>query len=68
MEFLPLNNAMIKINDSRFRLDAIKSYSYSDGVLCIEFEEDYDQFNIKETPDLDDIVKTLDEYLLVNNK
>lgn len=62
----PTKVRMIKIAADRFSIDVIKSYSYDDGVLYIETEEDYFQYNKKEVPYLDKVVKLLDDNLVLN--
>lgn len=57
----------IKLEDARIDINQIKSYSYSDGYLYIETENDYFSYDKKDIPELDDVVELMDANLCLNH-
>ena len=57
----------IKLEDARIDINQIKSYSYKDGRLCIETENDYSFYDIEDIPELDDVVDLMDANLCLNH-
>jgi hypothetical protein len=57
----------IKLEDVRIDINQIKSYSYRDGSLFIETENDYFSYDKKDIPELDDVVDLMDANLCLNH-
>ena len=57
----------IKLEDERIDINQIKSYSYRDGHLLIETENDYFSYDKKDIPELDDVVELMDANLCLNH-
>jgi hypothetical protein len=57
----------IKLEDARIDINQIKSYSYRDGSLFIETENDYFSYDKKDIPELDDVVDLMDANLCLNH-
>ena len=57
----------IKLEDARIDINQIKSYSYRDGSLFIETENDYFSYDKKDIPELDDVVELMDANLCLNH-
>lgn len=57
----------IKLEDQRIDINQIKSYTYSDGYLYIETENDYFSYDKKDIPELDDVVELMDANLCLNH-
>lgn len=57
----------IKLEDVRIDINQIKSYSYKDGSLFIETENDYFSYDKKDIPELDDVVELMDANLCLNH-
>ena len=57
----------IKLENERININQIKSYSYNDGHLWIETENDYFSYDKKNIPELDDVVELLDANLCLNH-
>lgn len=57
----------IKLENERIDINQIKSYSYSDGRLLIETENDYFSYNKKDIPELDEVVDLMDANLCLNH-
>ena len=57
----------IKLEDERIDINEIKSYSYRDGSLFIETENDYFSYDKKDIPELDDVVELMDANLCLNH-
>lgn len=57
----------IKLEDERIDINQIKSYSYRDGSLFIETEDDYFSYDKKDIPELDDVVELMDANLCLNH-
>jgi len=57
----------IKLEDARIDINQIKSYSYSDGRLLIETENDYFSYDKKDIPELDEVVDLMDANLCLNH-
>lgn len=57
----------IKLEDTRIDINQIKSYSYKDGSLFIETENDYFSYDKKDIPELDDVVDLMDANLCLNH-
>lgn len=57
----------IKLEDERIDINQIKSYSYRDGSLFIETENDYFSYDKKDIPELDDVVDLMDANLCLNH-
>ena len=57
----------IKLEDTRIDINQIKSYSYRDGSLFIETENDYFSYDKKDIPELDDVVELMDTNLCLNH-
>jgi len=57
----------IKLEDQRIDINQIKSYSYRDGSLFIETENDYFSYDKKDIPELDDVVDLMDANLCLNH-
>lgn len=57
----------IKLEDVRIDINQIKSYSYRDGYLFIETENDYFSYDKKDIPELDDVVDLMDANLCLNH-
>lgn len=57
----------IKLEDVRIDINQIKSYSYSDGSLFIETENDYFSYDKKDIPELDEVVDLMDANLCLNH-
>lgn len=57
----------IKLEDVRIDINQIKSYSYKDGSLFIETENDYFSYDKKDIPELDDVVDLMDANLCLNH-
>lgn len=57
----------IKLEDERIDVNQIKSYSYKDGSLFIETENDYFSYDKKDIPELDDVVELMDANLCLNH-
>lgn len=57
----------IKLEDERIDINEIKSYTYRDGSLFIETENDYFSYDKKDIPELDDIVELMDANLCLNH-
>lgn len=57
----------IKLEDVRIDIDQIKSYTYRDGSLFIETENDYFSYDKKDIPELDDVVDLMDANLCLNH-
>lgn len=57
----------IKLEDARIDINQIKSYSYSDGYLLIETENDYFSYDKKDIPELDEVVDLMDANLCLNH-
>lgn len=56
----------VKLGTERIRLSEIKSYSTSDGDLCIETEDDYFTYYKEDIENMDDVIKYLDSELVVD--
>lgn len=56
----------VKLGEERIRLSEIKSYSATDGDLCIETEDDYFTYYKEDIENLDAIIKYLDSELTVD--
>lgn len=56
----------VKLGEERIRLSEIKSYSATDGDLCIETEDDYFTYYKEDIENLDAIIKYLDSELVVD--
>lgn len=56
----------VKLGEERIRLSEIKSYSATDGDLCIETEDDYFTYYKEDIENLDDVIKYLDSELVVD--
>lgn len=56
----------IKLGEERIRLSEIKSYSATDGDLCIETEDDYFTYYKEDVENLDAVIKYLDSELVVD--
>lgn len=57
----------IKLEDTRIDINQIKSYTYRDGSLFIETENDYFSYDKKDIPELDDVVDLMDANLCLNH-
>lgn len=57
----------IKLEDVRIDINQIKSYTYRDGSLFIETENDYFSYDRKDIPELDDVVELMDANLCLNH-
>lgn len=57
----------IKLEDERIDINQIKSYSYRDGSLFIETENDYFSYEKRDIPELDDVVELMDANLCLNH-
>lgn len=57
----------IKLEDTRIDINQIKSYTYKDGSLFIETENDYFSYDKKDIPELDDVVDLMDANLCLNH-
>lgn len=57
----------IKLENERIDINQIKSYSYSDGRLLIETENDYFSYDKKDIPELDEVVDLMDANLCLNH-
>lgn len=57
----------IKLEGARIDINQIKSYSYRDGSLFIETENDYFSYDKKDIPELDDVVELMDANLCLNH-
>lgn len=57
----------IKLENERIDVNQIKSYSYSDGRLLIETENDYFSYDKKDIPELDEVVDLMDANLCLNH-
>ena len=57
----------IKLEDERIDINQIKSYTYRDGSLFIETENDYFSYDKKDIPELDDVVELMDANLCLNH-
>ena len=57
----------IKLEDVRIDINQIKSYTYRDGSLFIETENDYFSYDKKDIPELDDVVELMDANLCLNH-
>lgn len=57
----------IKLENERIDINQIKSYSYSDGRLLIETENDYFSYYKKDIPELDEVVDLMDANLCLNH-
>lgn len=57
----------IKLENERIDINQIKSYSYSDGSLLIETENDYFSYDKKDIPELDEVVDLMDANLCLNH-
>ncbi len=57
----------IKLEDERIDINEIKSYTYRDGSLFIETENDYFSYDKKDIPELDDVVDLMDANLCLNH-
>lgn len=57
----------IKLEDERIDINQIKSYSYRDGSLFIETENDYFSYDKKDIPELDEVVELMDANLCLNH-
>ena len=57
----------IKLEDVRIDINQIKSYSYRDGSLFIETENDYFSYDKKDIPELDDVVELMDANQCLNH-
>lgn len=57
----------IKLEDERIDINEIKSYTYRDGTLFIETENDYFSYDKKDIPELDDVVELMDANLCLNH-
>lgn len=57
----------IKLEDVRIDINQIKSYTYRDGSLFIETENDYFSYDKKDIPELDDVVDLMDANLCLNH-
>jgi hypothetical protein len=57
----------IKLEDARIDINQIKSYSYRDGSLFIETENDYFSYDKKDIPELDEVVDLMDANLCLNH-
>lgn len=57
----------IKLENERIDINQIKSYSYRDGSLFIETENDYFSYDKKDIPELDDVVELMDANLCLNH-
>jgi len=57
----------IKLEDVRIDINQIKSYSYRDGSLFIETENDYFSYDKRDIPELDDVVDLMDANLCLNH-
>lgn len=56
----------VKLGEERIRLSEIKSYSATDGDLCIETEDDYFTYYKEDVENLDAVIKYLDSELVVD--
>lgn len=56
----------VKLGTERIRLSEIKSYSATDGYLCIETEDDYFTYYKEDVENLDAVIKYLDSELVVD--
>lgn len=56
----------VKLGEERIRLSEIKSYSATDGDLCIETEDDYFIYYKEDVENLDAVIKYLDSELVVD--
>ncbi|MBN2950071.1 MAG: hypothetical protein JTJ21_05775 [Holdemanella sp.] len=56
----------VKLGEERIRLSEIKSYSATDGDLCIETEDDYFTYYKEDVENLDAVIKYLDNELVVD--
>lgn len=56
----------IKLGEERIRLSEIKSYSATDGDLCIETEDDYFTYYKEDVENLDAVIKYLDSELVAD--
>ena len=56
----------VKLGTERIRLSEIKSYSATDGDLCIETEDDYFTYYKEDVENLDAVIKYLDSELVVD--
>jgi hypothetical protein len=57
----------IKLEDARIDINQIKSYTYRDGSLFIETENDYFSYDRKDIPELDEVVDLMDANLCLNH-
>lgn len=57
----------IKLEDTRIDINQIKSYTYRDGSLFIETENDYFSYDKKDIPELDEVVDLMDANLCLNH-
>lgn len=57
----------IKLENERIDINQIKSYSYSDGRLLIETENDYFSYDKKDIHELDEVVDLMDANLCLNH-
>ena len=57
----------IKLEDERIDINQIKSYSYRDGSLLIETENDYFSYEKRDIPELDEVVELMDANLCLNH-
>lgn len=57
----------IKLENERIDINQIKSYSYSDGRLLIETENDYFSYDKKDIPELDEVIDLMDANLCLNH-
>lgn len=57
----------IRLQDVRIDINSIKSYSYKDGYLFIETENDYFSYDKKDIPELDEVVELMDINLCLNH-
>lgn len=57
----------IKLENERIDINQIKSYSYRDGSLFIETENDYFSYDKKDIPELDEVVDLMDANLCLNH-
>lgn len=57
----------IKLEDERIDINQIKSYSYRDGSLFIETENDYFSYEKRDIPELDEVVELMDANLCLNH-
>ena len=56
----------VKLGEERIRLSEIKSYSATDGDLCIETEDDYFTYYKEDVENLDAVIKYLDSELVAD--